>query len=322
MPLAAYDFTTMYTKLCLSDLKERLASLITAVFEHQIATSRTKLLLVNKYGHHEWIVNLRAGIPDSTRVFSAQQIIEAISFLVDNTYVRFAGKLWHQVIGIPMGTNCAGFLANLYCFTYELDFLKRVVEDKNYILAQEMLRTRRYIDDLIAINCTHLPGKLYLPEGIYPSQILSLVLAADGETVPYMDLLIRQNRRRGLITAIYDKRLDDKYADIKVIRYPDTQSILATKAKCGIVTSQMYRFLRRCSLATDFVYNTALVLHRLMGKGYQTSLLWAQVRRFLVKHPDVYGGREMGVWCNRIRNKIEALVCGSCVPGPMGQVVK
>eukprot|EP00976_Prorocentrum_cordatum_P091568 1188580-Prorocentrum_minimum.AAC.9 len=51
-----------------------------------------------------------------------------------------------------MGTNCAGFLANLYCFTYEFDVLKRVVDDKNFTLAQEMLWTKRYIDELIAVN--------------------------------------------------------------------------------------------------------------------------------------------------------------------------
>ena len=321
VPLAAYDFTTMYTKLCLSDLKARFASLIEAIFELKASTSRAKLLLVDEFGHFEWIVNLRVGLPNTTKVFDAHKIIEAISFLVDNTYVKFAGKIWHQIVGIPMGTNCAGFLANLYCFTYELDFLKRVVDDKNYELAQEMQRTKRYIDDLIAINCVLLPQKLYLPDGIYPPNILALVLAAEGETVPYMDLLIRQNRRRGLITAIYDKRLDDKYADINVIRYPDTQSILATKAKCGIVTSQMYRFMRRCTLAKDFVYNTSLVLHRLILKAYHTSSLWAQVRRFLVKHPHIYGGRDVRSWINRLRSKISALARGACKPGPFGQVV-
>eukprot|EP00959_Pyramimonas_sp_CCMP1952_P136587 2858571-Pyramimonas_sp.AAC.2 len=36
------------------------------------------------------------------------------------------------------------------------------------------------------------------------------------------------------LCRLCDKRLDDKYADIEVIRYPDTHSILATKATCGI----------------------------------------------------------------------------------------
>ena len=127
---------------------------------------------------------------------------------MDNTYVRFAGRLWHQVIGIPMGTNCAGFLANLYCFTYEFEFLKKVVKDASKsIIAREMYLAKRYIDDLITIDCVEVPQHLYLPEGIYPKDILTLVLAAEGDTVPYMDLFIRQNRRRGLLTAIYDKRL-------------------------------------------------------------------------------------------------------------------
>jgi hypothetical protein len=97
-----------------------------------------------------------------------------------------------------------------------------------------------------------------------------------------MDLLIRQNRRRGLITSIYDKRLEAKYANINVIRYPDTQSVMATKAKYGIVTSQLYRFLRRCTLATDFVYNISLVLHRLLNKGY-----------FILRHPHIYAGKSV-----------------------------
>ena len=310
----------MYTTLCQEDLKARMATLIQNIFEYKANSSRAKLLLVDEYGHFEWIANPRSGLPGSTKIFDAAKIIEAITFLVDHTYVKFAGKLWHQLIGIPMGTNCAGFLANLYCFTYELEFLKRVVNEKNFTLAEEMLRTRRYIDDLLMIRCVHLPGKLYLPEGIYPKHILSLVLADSGRSVPYMDLHIRQNKRRGLITAIYDKRLEDKYADIDVIRYPDSSSVLATKAKCGIVTSQMHRFLRRCSFARDFVYNTGLVLYRLIHKGYHRPSLWAQVRRFLLVRPHIYGGRTVKTWCCKIRSKILALMLGSCRPGPCGQL--
>jgi hypothetical protein len=120
---------------------------------------------------------------------------------------------------------------------------------------------------------------------MFPECSLSLVAAAHGETVPYMDLLIRQNRRRGLITSIYDKRLEAKCANINVIRYPDTQSVMATKAKYGIVTSQLYRFLRRCTLATDFVYNISLVLHRLLNKGYHRALVpWIRTSIRLYRH--------------------------------------
>ena len=32
-------------------------------------------------------------------------------FLVDNMYVRFGGQLCRQIVGIPVGTNCAPLLA-------------------------------------------------------------------------------------------------------------------------------------------------------------------------------------------------------------------
>ena len=35
-----------------------------------------------------------------------------LEFLVDNIFVVFAGKVFQQIIGIPMGTNCAPLLAD------------------------------------------------------------------------------------------------------------------------------------------------------------------------------------------------------------------
>ena len=121
--------------------------------------------------------------------------------------------------------------------------------------------------------------------------------------------------------TIYDKRLEAKYANINVIRYPHTQSVLATKAKYGILTSQLYRFLRRCTLATDFVYNISLVLYRLMNKGYHTRQLWSQVKLFLLKHPHIYSSAPVRTMCDRIRAKIRDLSLGRCLPGPNGQIM-
>jgi hypothetical protein len=69
------------------------------------------------------------------------------------------------------------------------------------------------------------------------------------------------------------------------IRYPSIESVLADKSKYGIVTSQMHRFSRRCSHKSEFVYNTALVLHRMLEKGYRSSKIWHQVCVFLKSAP-------------------------------------
>ena len=50
-------------------------------------------------------------------------------FLVDNIYVRFGGQLFGQIVGIPMGTNCAPLLADLFLYSYENEFLDKLIKE-------------------------------------------------------------------------------------------------------------------------------------------------------------------------------------------------
>ena len=45
---------------------------------------------------------------------SCQNVCEALSFLLDNIYIRFSTKLYKQIVGIPMCTNCAPLVADLF----------------------------------------------------------------------------------------------------------------------------------------------------------------------------------------------------------------
>ena len=53
-------------------------------------------------------------------------ICQMIGFLTDNIYIKIGNHLFWQCIGIPMGTNCAPLLANLFLYSYEVEFLKSV----------------------------------------------------------------------------------------------------------------------------------------------------------------------------------------------------
>ena len=44
-----------------------------------------------------------------------------IEFLVNNIFVVFAGKVFQQTVGIPMGTNCAPLFAEVFLYSYEVD---------------------------------------------------------------------------------------------------------------------------------------------------------------------------------------------------------
>ena len=52
-----------------------------------------------------------------------------LTFLLDNIIIRFGTKLYRHVVGIPMGTNCAPLVANLFLFCYERDFMLSLSDD-------------------------------------------------------------------------------------------------------------------------------------------------------------------------------------------------
>ena len=46
--------------------------------------------------------------------WSCQKVCEALTFLLDNIYIRFGCKLYRQIVGIPMGANCVPLVADLF----------------------------------------------------------------------------------------------------------------------------------------------------------------------------------------------------------------
>ena len=50
-------------------------------------------------------------------------------------FVMFGGQVFQQTVGIPMGVNCAPLLANLFLYSYEAEFLRTLLKQKDTILA-------------------------------------------------------------------------------------------------------------------------------------------------------------------------------------------
>ena len=73
-------------------------------------------------------------------------------FLGENIYVRFGGQLFWQMVGIPMGTNCAPLLADLFLCSYENEFLDKLIKEGKRKLARTFNVSYRYTHDLISFN--------------------------------------------------------------------------------------------------------------------------------------------------------------------------
>ena len=91
-----------------------------------------------------------------------------LEFLIDNIFVSFGGTLFQQVVSIPMGANCASILADLILYSYESEFLQKLVKDKKIHEVRAFNFTYRYIDDDLSINDYRFAEFLPL---IYPPEL-------------------------------------------------------------------------------------------------------------------------------------------------------
>ena len=99
----------------------------------------------------------RSTLCKGTLWFQKQDIIKMLQFLVDNIFVGFfffffAGKVFQQIVGIPMGTNYAPLLADIFLYSYEAEFIQSLLSTGRKQLASRFNFTYRYIDDAWSIN--------------------------------------------------------------------------------------------------------------------------------------------------------------------------
>ena len=91
-----------------------------------------------------------------------------LNFLIDNIFVEFGGQIFQQAIGIPMGTNCAPLLADLFLYSYEAEFIQQLLTKKKKNIAQSFNYTFRYIDDVLSLSNPSFSKCLHL---IYPKEL-------------------------------------------------------------------------------------------------------------------------------------------------------
>ena len=127
-----------------------------------------------------------------------------IEFLIDSIFVRFGGCLFRQVTGIPMGTNCAPLLADLFLYSYKNEFLDNMIRSGHKRLARSF-NLCGYIDDLIVFNNKKVLD--YLKE-IYPSQLPVEKAHKSDHLADYLGLTSIIDSGGKLSTRLYDKHDD------------------------------------------------------------------------------------------------------------------
>ena len=94
--------------------------------------------------------------------------------------MQFEGMVNQQIVGIPMGTNCAPVIADLFLFCYERDFKSNLHKSKRYDLIDMFNDTSRYLDGIFTTDNPEF--EKHIPD-IYPTELqLSKANTSDKET--------------------------------------------------------------------------------------------------------------------------------------------
>ena len=193
--------------------------------------------------------------------WSCQNECDALTFLLDNIFIRFGTKLYRQVVGIPMGTNCAPLVADLLLLCYERDFMMSLSDDKQADVIDAFNTTSRYLDDILNINNVYFENMV---SQIYPSELqLNKANTSDTEAA-FLDLHLSISY--DIISTIYDKRDD---FDFEIVNFPFLDADVPRSTSYGVYISQLIRFARESSYITDFNTRNKLLTQKLLKQGYR-----------------------------------------------------
>ena len=167
---------------------------------------------------------------------SKSKLVEWAEYLIDNVYIKVGNNVYRQTVGIPMGTDCAPQLANLFLF-HECLYMKNLMRD-NLCMAKKFGNTVRYI---------------------------ALKRTSESDTkLSYLDISISICSSK-YVTKVYDKKDDFNF---NIVNFPYMSSNIPANPTYGVYISQLIKISRICDTFQSFVLRHKLLTERLIKQGF------------------------------------------------------
>jgi hypothetical protein len=262
--LISYDFSTLFTKLPHDIIINNMSEMIGKMFKHS-KKSFMHIPVSNTYGQAYYSDQEKC---KSTYVtFQCIDLLDILDFIVRESYVKFAGHVYHQLKGIPMGGNASSLIADLTLSMLEFRFLSaQKHQPKN-------TATFRYVDDLSLFNGTLAPN-------IYPPELVLTQETPDPEgNLNYLDLTISIPL---ISTKLYNKTDHFKFSVIKSMHVTSAVSCKTTK---GIIISQLLRYSTANTTLKDFNINIRSLISNYITNDHEKQMLYNAIRDFIAKYP-------------------------------------
>ena len=260
-----FDFETLYTSIPQLKLKEQIGSLIKSIFVLR------KKRFISVSGTHAYFAMKRSKSGFSV---SFNELVKCINFVIDNSYINYKNKIYKQEYGIPMGTNCAPYLANLFLHCYEVKFIDKLVHDGKIDEAKMLNSVFRYQDDCIVFNDQDYFFRSI--NDIYPIEMVLKETNITESKCNYLDISV-QCINDTFCYESYDKRREFCF---DVINYPDLAGNVPICQSYGVFVSQVMRFCEINDSYDGFVKETERLVNDLLHQGFNMSILKTKFVKF------------------------------------------
>ena len=282
--IKTFDFSTLYTTIPHAQLKSRMKDLIHRCFSKKSGEPRYRYIVVGR--EKTYFVKHNS---ESKQKYTEEDVIKMLEFLIDNIFVQFGGLVFQQTIGIPMGTNCAPLLADLFLHSYEAEFIEGLLRNKEKKLARSFNSSFRYIDDVLSLNNPRFGDFLHT---IYPKELEIKDTTDSSKSASYLDLFLEIDRQGRLRTRLYDKRDDFSFP---IVNFPFLCSNIPAAPAYGVYVSQLIRYSRACCQYSDFLNRAQLLTNKLLQQGYVAQRLKSSLLKFYGRHHDLIDRYETSV---------------------------
>ena len=174
--ISCYDFSTLYTTLPHNLIKEKLSLLIKNTY---------KSIGCKYIACTDSTAFFTSDIDSKKSFWTCNELCEALLFLLDNIFVKFKNVIFRQIVGVPMGTNCAPLVADLFLFCYERDFMLGLDTAKQGHIINAFNYTSRYLDDICNLDNPFF--EKYIPN-IYPKELQLNKANNNNNRASFLDL--------------------------------------------------------------------------------------------------------------------------------------
>jgi len=259
------DFATLYTLFDHEHLLQNMRYLFTKLSKNSGCS-----YIAVYHTHARWTIRP----VKEHNTYTITEIMEMISLLVKNAYIKFGGHNFQQIKGMIMGGSSSGWLSDLSLSVDEFKHIDKLLKEKKREEAKKFKHTARYRDDITSCNHTNFPN---IANQIYPPS-LTLTKENDSDyaaTVLDMDVQIVQ---RNYVTKVYCKTDDFPF---HVISLPFLESNISNKLCYLVFYGQVLRYQRLCSYMKDFEARTKKLASQLIDRGYDPNRLSKQFTKVI-----------------------------------------